>query len=177
MNGWTDYPIIEFGDHYVRNRALGVFRFRLQSKKTLKCVFWLKYLTKPRKIRHVNIFSYDGNKYYNCRVKDGSKTIKTSIKTGYVYDRPAFSREGRVINPSKIKSEFSIFDKKSFRDISDFPWSSDNQKYHIRHTRQISKAFAWDKSSETWVKLAEFKVEKRKRKKRSLKKNNRDCQI
>lgn len=55
---WTDYPFTELGDES----------------------------GKPAPIRHVNIISYDGNKY--CKVSFENNGSVLEVKAGYLYSRP-----------------------------------------------------------------------------------------
>lgn len=75
--GFTDYPILEFGDD--------------------------KFKTAP--IRECEILSYDGNKY--CKVKvednDSDRSIVTTIKIGYLYKNYGRFMEVPSYKPSDLE--------------------------------------------------------------------------
>jgi hypothetical protein len=79
ITGWTDYPIVEFGD-IAGQRA---------------------------PIRRVRVTGYDGNKYATVEVYDGKGGVAlTSFKAGYIYGKPGRSGQVKPINRDKIRVAF-----------------------------------------------------------------------
>lgn len=76
VTGWTDYPFRELGDTPGKRAP----------------------------IRHVNVISYDGNKYINLSFPDNGFIL--SMKAGYLYRKPG--RLGEVKNVCIRKLERMI---------------------------------------------------------------------
>ena len=70
---WTDYPFVELGD------TPGV----------------------KAPIRHVNVYSYDGNKYASVSFPDRGDVL--SVKIGYLYSQPGRYGQVKCVNPRKIE--------------------------------------------------------------------------
>lgn len=69
---WTDYPFVELGD----------------------------IPHKPAPIRHVNVLSYDGNKYVKVSFEDNGSVLE--VKRGYLYSQRGRYGQVRFVNPRKI---------------------------------------------------------------------------
>lgn len=70
---WTDYPFEELGD------APG----------------------KPAPIRHVNVISYDQNKYVTVSFENSGDFL--SVKAGYLYSKPGRYGQVKRVNPQKLR--------------------------------------------------------------------------
>jgi hypothetical protein len=70
---WTDYPFVELGDE--------------------------PYKLAP--IRHVNIISYDGNKYAKVSFENCGDILE--VKIGYLYSQPGRYGQVKRVNPRKIE--------------------------------------------------------------------------
>ncbi len=70
---WTDYPFSELGD--------------------------VPYHQAP--IRHVNIVTYDGDKY--ARVSFANNGNLLEVKVGYLYSKPGRYGQVKCVNPRKIE--------------------------------------------------------------------------
>lgn len=70
---WTDYPFVELGDEP----------------------------GKMAPIRHVNIISYDGNKYAKVSFENCGDIL--DVKTGYLYSKRGRYGQVKCVNPRKIE--------------------------------------------------------------------------
>lgn len=70
---WTDYPFVELGD----------------------------VPHQPAPIRHVNVISYDGDKYVTVSFENNGSVL--SLKAGYLYSQPGRLGQVRRVNRRKLE--------------------------------------------------------------------------